>query len=483
MNTDYDLDELLREFSSLPSADEAPDTRPDVQQDTQPEALPVEPAPTEVGPDGYEAEPEALPEPPRHDEPQEYSHGDEGYGYEEYRDEFFHAYEEQSAGTEAPKKKNLLHEVLMAFAALVFMGISVISLFWVGLNLHPDAGTATTAAGDTRLNLTGKLDVYMNNAASDALGDLAYIRKIYTIEESALAGPVPAADGFGTTDDPAVIQKLIDDAWELLEGQEMIWSPEADFVPGEPMRYYYDETILVIQWKEYIDGRCCTCAEVKLAHGSQIRRKLSGDTYGSSIQSYASELADASNAVIAMNADYYGYRDMGITVYQRKLFRNKPSNLDSCFITAGGDLLFSPAGQLSREQETNKFIQDNDVVFSLSFGPILVDNGELQHCDAYPIGEVNEEYSRACIAQNGKLHYLLMTINHTDDARPRATVNELGKIIHSMGVEKAYNLDGGQTSEIVMMGGPVNKVDWGNERAVSDILYFATALPSQEVTS
>ena len=191
MNTDYDLDELLREFSSLPSADEAPDTRPDVQQDTQPEALPVEPAPTEVGPDGYEAEPEALPEPPRHDEPQEYSHGDEGYGYEEYRDEFFHAYEEQSAGTEAPKKKNLLHEVLMAFAALVFMGISVISLFWVGLNLHPDAGTATTAAGDTRLNLTGKLDVYMNNAASDALGDLAYIRKIYTIEESALAGPVP----------------------------------------------------------------------------------------------------------------------------------------------------------------------------------------------------------------------------------------------------------------------------------------------------
>ena len=124
-------------------------------------------------------------------------------------------------------------------------------------------------AGDTRLSLTENLDIYMNNAASDALGDLAYIRKIYTIEESATVAPVPNPNGFGTTDDPAVIQALIDQAWELLEGQEMVWRPDADFVPGEPMRYYYDDTILVIQWKEYIEERCCTCAEVKLAHGSQ----------------------------------------------------------------------------------------------------------------------------------------------------------------------------------------------------------------------
>ena len=75
-----------------------------------------------------------------------------------------------------------------------------------------------------------------------------------------------------------------------------------------------------------------------------------------------------------------------------------------------------------------------------------------------------------------------MTINHTDDARPRANINQLASYVHSKGVIKAYTLDGGQTAEIVMMGGPVNKVDFGNERAVSDILYFATAIPSQEVS-
>ena len=51
-------------------------------------------------------------------------------------------------------------------------------------------------------------------------------------------------------------------------------------------------------------------------------------------------------------------------------------------------------------------------------------------------------------------------------------------------MDKAYTLDGGQTAEIVMMGGPVNYVDYNNERLVSDIIYFATALPGggQEVS-
>ena len=47
---------------------------------------------------------------------------------------------------------------------------------------------------------------------------------------------------------------------------------------------------------------------------------------------------------------------------------------------------------------------------------------------------------------------------------------------------KAYNLDGGQTSEIVFQNEPVNHVDFGYERTVSDIIYFATAIPESEVS-
>ncbi len=368
------------------------------------------------------------------------------------------------------------------FITPLFGLLSALILLWALFNIHPASGTLSNASGSSSINLSDKLDVYLNNAASDALGELAYIKKIYTLQESDTVSPVPNPANFGETNDPAEIREVIKNAADLLDGQSVVFDENADFVPGEPIRYYLDETILVITWKEYINQRCCTCAEVKLAHGSQLRRKLADDSYGSSVQLYASDMAKQSNAVVAINGDFYAFRDLGITVYQRTLYRNSPAKVDSCFFTSTGDMLFTRAGELTGEGETQKFIEDNDVVFSLAFGPVLVDNGELQYCERYPIGEIDTEYSRSCIGMSGELHYFLMTINHTSDARPRATVNELARFVYSKGVQKAYNLDGGQTSEIIMNGEPINTVDFGSERTVSDIIYFATAIPNEEAS-
>ena len=369
--------------------------------------------------------------------------------------------------------------VLRFLMGLVFTALALAVVLWGVFNLHPASGTLSFSGFDTKLRLSEKLDVYVNNAESDALGELAYIKKIYTLQESDTVSPKPNPDGFGTSYDPADVQAVIDRAAILLDGQKVTFDPTADFVPDEPIRWYLDDTILVIAWKEYIQERCCTFAEVKVAHGSQLRRKLAEDSYSSSVQLYASDMANASNAVVAINGDFYAFRDLGITAYQRKLYRNNPAQVDSCFFTASGDMLFSRAGELMGEGEAQQFMEDNDVVFAVAFGPVLVDNGELQYCSSYPIGEINTEYSRSCIAMTDELHYLLMTINHTMDARPRATVNELARFIYSKGVQKAYTLDGGQTAEIIMMGGPINHVDFGYERIVSDIIYFATAIPEE----
>ena len=377
-----------------------------------------------------------------------------------------------------PRKKRVLPRILRILLGLVGAILCVPVLLWALYNLHPASGTMSYEGGDARLRLTDKLDVYVNNAAADALGELAYIRKIYTLQESDTVAPAPDPDGFGETNDLAEVQAVIDKAALLLDGQELVFRTDVEFVPGAPFRYYLDDTIFVLAWQEYIDERCCTFAEVKVAHGSQLRRKLAGDSYSSGVQLYASAMAKAANAVVAINGDFYEFRDLGITVYQRKLYRNNPATVDSCFFTADGDMLFSRAGELMGEGETQRFIEDNDVVFGIAFGPVLVDGGELQEIKSYPIGEINTQYSRSCISKKDELHYLLMNINW-DGNRPRATVHELGRYVWSKGVEKAYTLDGGQTSEIVMMGGPINHVDFGSERIVSDIIYFATAIPEE----
>lgn len=369
----------------------------------------------------------------------------------------------------------------MNLTGFIFAVLSLLAFFWILMHIHPDSGAVTASSSTTKLNLVERFDTYVNNAASDALSDLVYIPKIYTIPESDIVAPKPDQSKFGTTTDPAEVQAVIDSAAALLDGQTMIWNPDINFVAGSSIQYYCDATILAVTWQEDIDGKCCTCSEVKIAHGSQLKRKVAGDTYSTGVRYYATDMAKECNAVVAINGDFYDYRQIGITVYQRELYRFVPDRLDSCHITASGDMLFSYAGELTDADETRQFIADNDVVFTLSFGPVLVDNGELLPIDSsYPIGEGTTTYSRSAIGQLDELHYLLMTVNYADGYTVAATLSQMGQFMYLKGCQKAYELDGGQTSILIMNGEAVNHVDWGYERTMSDIIYFATAIPEDE---
>jgi exopolysaccharide biosynthesis protein len=59
-----------------------------------------------------------------------------------------------------------------------------------------------------------------------------------------------------------------------------------------------------------------------------------------------------------------------------------------------------------------------------------------------------------------------------------ATIEDSRNIMQAMGVERAYAMDGGQTAEIVIQNRMFNPADFFNERMVSDIIYFATAVPA-----
>ena len=73
-----------------------------------------------------------------------------------------------------------------------------------------------------------------------------------------------------------------------------------------------------------------------------------------------------------------------------------------------------------------------------------------------------------------------MTLGQEGRYTHRTTVNETAQIILARGVRNAYTLDGGQTATLVFHGATFNRVDWDNERTMSDIIYFATAIPEEE---
>ena len=311
----------------------------------------------------------------------------------------------------------------------------------------------------------------------EIIAGLPLLHKAYVIPEDALKAPKPQGE-FGSTFDLAEVQAVIDKAALLLDGQELAWNPDLNFYDQEPIRYYYDESILALTWKEIINGNMVTFGEVKLAHGSQLRRALAGNEYGSSVEEYPTNMAKNVNAVLAINGDFYNFRDLGITVYQRQMYRHNPKTVDTAYFTADGDMIFSKRGELTDKAEAEQFVADNDVVFAVAFGPILVENGQLQQVpDKYPIGEINNRYSRAVIAQKDDLHYITMTVNFEGPCQTTCTLAQAAEYIYSKDVRMAYTLDGGQTSSMVFNGELVNRVDWGNERTMSDIIYFASAVP------
>ncbi len=337
---------------------------------------------------------------------------------------------------------------------------------------------APQSRANTGDSVSNRFEMLVTNQLSDALDGIYAIEKVYRLSDQNPVAPAPTQTAFGKTTDPVVLETLLDAAQELLEGQTLYFDPHGSFVPGSTVRYYLDETILAITWKEVHEECVYTFSEVKIAHPSQFRRFLAGNEYGSSQQYLTSEMAQSVNAVVAASGDFYGYRNYGAIVYGGQLYRSVNAQLDLCFIDENGDMKVMYGHSVPDEQGLQDYIQENHIRFSLAFGPILVDDYQRNAPAWYPIGEIDKYYSRAALCQMGNLHYLLATANAEPDYPRNPSVYSFGRQIQKTGCSVAYTLDGGQTATIVMNGTLANQVSYGSERRISDIIYFATAVPN-----
>ena len=246
--------------------------------------------------------------------------------------------------------------------------------------------------------------------------------------------------------------------------------------------YYLDETIFAITWQEFVDNIIYTYSEVKIAHPSQFRRFLAGGTYGSDKQFYTTQMASDVNAVVASAGDFYKYRSLGVIVYDGIVMRADSTYLETCYIDDKGDLIFSHKGELATMEEAEKYVTENHIRFSLAFGPILIENGVNCVPHHYVLGEIDDQYPRSALCQMDELHYLVVVAGRDEGNYNMGvpTLREFAEQIALTGCEKAYTLDGGQTATIAMNGQMMNPVQYGSQRLISDIFYFATALPNGE---
>ena len=277
-----------------------------------------------------------------------------------------------------------------------------------------------------------------------------------------------------------VEEALPEAAEELLDGQQTLFTTKTEVFEGSKIRYYLDETILAITWKQVVDGGVYTFSEVKIAHASQFRRFLADGKFGATTEYTTQEMATSVNAVVASSGDYYGYRYTGICVTDGKVHRDDGRYLDTCFVDENGDLVYAYRGQASGKEAVQAFVDENHARFSISFGPVMILDGSYIVPSDYYVGEINERYARAALCQMGPLHYTVVAANYEYPHYAVHTMSEFAKNLLKLGITNAYALDGGQTAAIVMDNQLINKVSYGAQREISDIIYFATAIPEED---
>ncbi len=227
--------------------------------------------------------------------------------------------------------------------------------------------------------------------------------------------------------------------------------------------------ITVTQYRAYDSN--IYVADVEVTDGTSILSAFANNTYGRNITDTTSDMAEENNAVLAINGDYYGARQSGYVIRNGVVYRNQGSNGEDMVISKDGTLSFISES----DTNTDSLIQ-KQAWQVLSFGPVLVENGQIAVTENDEVGMAMASNPRTAIGTVAKNHYLFVVSDGRTSESAGLSLYELANFIKSLGATNVYNLDGGGSSTMVFQGEVVNNPTTnGNkisERAVSDILYI-----------
>ena len=236
---------------------------------------------------------------------------------------------------------------------------------------------------------------------------------------------------------------------------------------------YIDDNI-EIELKEYaVENTQVYVADVKIKNSELLKTAFANNSYGKNLTEKTSSIASSLNAILAINGDYYGVQESGYVLKNGVVYRD----------TSAGDkedLVIYKDGsfEIINEKDVDIYTLLSKGTYNiLSFGPCLVENGVVSVNEKYEVAKVMTSNPRTAIGLIDDLHYVFVVSDGRTSESEGLTLYELATFMQNrLGVQIAYNLDGGGSSSMYFNGELVNKPTTnGNkisERRVSDIVYI-----------
>ena len=215
-------------------------------------------------------------------------------------------------------------------------------------------------------------------------------------------------------------------------------------------------------------------ADIVVDNPDLLQTALAGDAFGRNLTDTTSSIAEANNAVLAINGDYYGFRDAGYVMRGGYLYRDLAAydqDQEDLCIMADGTLEILAEVDYSAQDMADMGARD---IFS--FGPGLLIDGEITVREGDEVERAQVTNPRTSIGQIAPLHYVFVVSDGRTEESVGLSLLELAQLMQDLGCTTAYNLDGGGSSTIWFNGRVLNKpTTFGEkitERSISDIVYI-----------
>ena len=236
---------------------------------------------------------------------------------------------------------------------------------------------------------------------------------------------------------------------------------------------YEDENIKIAIETGRSNNTTYYAVDIQLSDASYLKTALAEDTFGRNIKAATSTIADSHQAILAINGDYYGFRDQGYVLRNGVIYRDTARDADSddaLVIDNNGDFSI-----ISENETSLASLDTTNIAQIISFGPSLVENGEITVDGSSEVSQSMTSNPRTAIGQISPLHYIIIVSDGRTNESEGLSLLALAEEMQSRGAVTAYNLDGGGSSTLYFNGSIINNPTDGRnsgEREVSDIVYI-----------
>ena len=258
------------------------------------------------------------------------------------------------------------------------------------------------------------------------------------------------------------------------------WPPVMSALSADGLSYD-DGTLRVKIEPDVVKETKIYWVTVSLTDPTQLRTALAGSK-GSQKNAQPVSIAQRANAVLALNGDFFTSHSSGVVYRQGELLRNVPAyTRDELLIDENGDLTilaFEPhTGKQQITAAFDAFQEKHRIREAFCFGPGLIIDGvrqEFKYSEKVSCGYPTLA-QRIIFCQTGPLEYLFLVTEGPEQDQPGFSVPECVDLLEERGgILQAYNLDGGNSTQIILCGEKINGKGYGKARDIADMIVFAT---------